>query len=687
MHRCIGAVLLACVSGCAEPRPLLPAEPAEIARLQAIEDARDPAVPDLADLASSPQPDVRARAALAMGRMTKEPLLGKLLALAADQNAVVRRTAVQGLGQYGFARPPSPQEKAIIERVRSLIADPEESVRAAVADALGKLGGREAPALVRPLFADLSPLVRGEAALACLRWRRVLRMRDVKGDLGGLPAETLEGLFALAGDRDAEVRWRAAYVLIYPEAAVVLRKMLADENMWARTFAVRNLKTALLEQLKRHKLELAVSMEGLPQHTVRMFEEQLAATFRLTVAEDAEAIAERQSDLMYFVRVEAVNALAELDRKELIRLDPRNEPSFHVRVALASAGCSLDGLAKDKSPSVRAAVLRSCVRAAPAAQRKDLLLKGIASDEWIVREAALEEAAALKGDALELLKRGIKDAQELVVAAAIGAAGQIEGAEAFQIVKDALANPKLTLRGTAVDALGSRAEPEVTALAMKAFDSCEGEDWVEVRESIIDVVAKKEGDETTAWLKRVLAGDPSAAIQRKAAGVLIKRKVEGIVEPPLRLTHSPHAALRFERNPVVVLYTSRGRMALECLAREAPVHVANFVGHVKKGFYDGLTWHRVVPNFVIQGGDPLGTGWGNAGYTIRAEINDARYVRGAMGMPRTADFDTGGCQLFISHIPTPHLDGLYTVFARVIEGFDVIDQIERGDRIDRAFVR
>jgi peptidyl-prolyl cis-trans isomerase B (cyclophilin B) len=92
-------------------------------------------------------------------------------------------------------------------------------------------------------------------------------------------------------------------------------------------------------------------------------------------------------------------------------------------------------------------------------------------------------------------------------------------------------------------------------------------------------------------------------------------------------------------------------------------------------------------NFVVQGGDPEHTGWGDAGYALRAEINEERYLRGTLGMPRSAGFDTGGCQIFVTHIPTPHLDGLYTVFGRVFEGLDVVDAIERGDTIRRAYVR
>ena len=108
--------------------------------------------------------------------------------------------------------------------------------------------------------------------------------------------------------------------------------------------------------------------------------------------------------------------------------------------------------------------------------------------------------------------------------------------------------------------------------------------------------------------------------------------------------------------------------------------MAAFLERVDAGFYDGLIWHRVVSNFVIQGGDPRGDGWGSDGENVRDEINAVRYGRGTLGMPK-AGKDTGGCQLFITHVPTPHLDGNYTVFGRVVSGLDVIDAIEVGDAI------
>jgi cyclophilin family peptidyl-prolyl cis-trans isomerase len=152
------------------------------------------------------------------------------------------------------------------------------------------------------------------------------------------------------------------------------------------------------------------------------------------------------------------------------------------------------------------------------------------------------------------------------------------------------------------------------------------------------------------------------------------------------LTFSPFRDLRFERNPVAVIETDRGVIEIELFAKDAPIHVANFVGHARKGFYDGLTWHRVVPNFVIQGGDPDNSGWGDAGFSVRAEVNHRRYVRGTLGMPRSAGFDTGGVQIFLTHIPTPHLDGQYTVFGQVRSGLQVIDRIELGDRVRRISI-
>ena len=126
--------------------------------------------------------------------------------------------------------------------------------------------------------------------------------------------------------------------------------------------------------------------------------------------------------------------------------------------------------------------------------------------------------------------------------------------------------------------------------------------------------------------------------------------------------------------------TSKGDIVMALLAKEAPGSVANFVKLSQDGYYKDKNFHRVVPNFVIQGGCYRGDGWGSEDYSIRSEFSQRKYKTGSVGMA-SAGKDTEGTQWFITHSPTPHLDGKYTIFAEVIEGMDVVHQIEIGDKI------
>ena len=133
-------------------------------------------------------------------------------------------------------------------------------------------------------------------------------------------------------------------------------------------------------------------------------------------------------------------------------------------------------------------------------------------------------------------------------------------------------------------------------------------------------------------------------------------------------------------NPLAEIKTVKGTIRIELLRSAAPKTVANFVKLAKSGFYDKRVWHRVVPDFVIQDGCPRGDGWGGPGYEIRCEYNDLSYNTGSVGMA-TSGKDTGGSQFFICQSPQPHLNGRYTLFGRLLEGMDVVDSIEVGDRI------
>ena len=137
-------------------------------------------------------------------------------------------------------------------------------------------------------------------------------------------------------------------------------------------------------------------------------------------------------------------------------------------------------------------------------------------------------------------------------------------------------------------------------------------------------------------------------------------------------------------NPVVTIKMENGKkMKIELYPEVAPITVSNFVSLAKKGFYDGIIFHRVIKGFMIQGGDPNGRGDGGPGYSIKGEFNsngfknDLKHTRGVISMARTMDPNSAGSQFFIMHKDAPHLDGEYAAFGKVIEGIEVVDEIAR----------
>jgi peptidyl-prolyl cis-trans isomerase B (cyclophilin B) len=127
--------------------------------------------------------------------------------------------------------------------------------------------------------------------------------------------------------------------------------------------------------------------------------------------------------------------------------------------------------------------------------------------------------------------------------------------------------------------------------------------------------------------------------------------------------------------------TDRGPIKIELFADKAPLTVANFVNLAKRGFYDGLAFHRVIADFMIQGGCPQGTGTGGPGYKFEDEAdNGVRHERGVLSMANAGP-NTNGSQFFITHVATPWLDGKHTVFGKVVEGIDVVDAVKQGDAI------
>lgn len=140
-------------------------------------------------------------------------------------------------------------------------------------------------------------------------------------------------------------------------------------------------------------------------------------------------------------------------------------------------------------------------------------------------------------------------------------------------------------------------------------------------------------------------------------------------------------------NRTAILETSKGTIKFELYEAEAPITTKNFIDLTQKGFYNGLTFHRVIRSFMIQGGCPKGDGTGGPGYSIRDEFHPKlRHTKGAVSMANAGP-NTGGSQFFITEAPQPHLDGKHSVFGQVTEGQNVVESIKKGDKIIKAIIQ
>jgi cyclophilin family peptidyl-prolyl cis-trans isomerase len=272
----------------------------------------------------------------------------------------------------------------------------------------------------------------------------------------------------------------------------------------------------------------------------------------------------------------------------------------------------------------------------------------------------------------------------------------IRSAETQRLLLQALDHPDPVVCATAAEALGKRKVQDATLPMLKRLAQFHPEEDVEVMMTLIEALGEIGDRRAEPHLVRWLSY-PQPALADTAAAALKALTGHDPVRPPLAPVHrtlSPEAisflrqALPDEqqgRSVRVLVRTSQGDLRLRLHVAAAPLTCWNFVRLARRHYFDGVTFHRVVPNFVAQGGDPRGDGWGGPGYNIRCEYNNLHYERGAVGMA-LAGKDTGGSQFFITHSVQPHLDGSYTIFAQLEQGGDVLDRLTEGDKMSRVTV-
>ena len=577
-------------------------------------------------------------------READSPVLKDALAGGSVEEKIAAAVAMGRIQSASYAAP-----------LAAALDDPDAGVRDAVIFALGQFGmvenvPEEAVGAIKGL---LSTEETGVLALAV----------EALGKLA--PADGPELLAPLLTHDAASVREMAAHAMMrwrftpvwrgeteepapWPdEASALLAAALGDPEPQVRIAAAH----AFSRYGDPRALSFLADLESDDTALVRLF--AVRGIGRSGVPSAADSIVWGLTDPDPGVRAETVQAIGTLERQELLTIALADDSSFHVRANLARVlgtargAASLGILRKledDRSTAVKAATI-GAVSARLGVGYRMLLEQYLKDARWPVRGAA----AAAGGFA-----SAASDEDPRVAAAALsGMEKKLGDPETAAAVRSVLMSDDLAVRGTAAGLLEEWPYPDKVELLQQVLAGSTGVRWAGVRTQVRDALEKLE--------------------------------VELPEDEPLP-PHTDLPSRRFQTNPVVILETTKGTMEIECFPEDAPVHVANFVKLVKKGLYDGLTWHRVVPNFVIQGGDPEGNGWGVPGYTIPDEVNQHLYNRGAVGMPKLGK-DTGGCQLFVTHIPTPHLDGNYTIFGQVISGLDVIDQIEVGDVIVKATLK
>ena len=683
--------------------------PAIMVRILMAEDERrwDEA---LSSLFSHADPEVRKRAALAAGRIGDERAVPSLISLFTDdKEESVRTMAAFALGETESANAGDALAPALVKN--------DSAPHARIVEALGKITAalpqtdekrlREfRSAIFKRLEYEARRRSKPDTEMILLGLTAVLRARpENAGDLVAEfltysdprvradAANTLARLRAkngnehlkklLSSDSDAVVRANAARVLAATEEKSafdsLLDRALKDEDLRVRVSSIRAL--ASIKDARATEPFTARGAQLLTDHVTGARLNEL-----LEIATTLGRLAQNTN---------STSVVAFLDRL-------RNAVEFTApEVEIAKA------------------------RVAPQTYSSDLqkLLGQTPDSNWRVWSAMAQGAAELanvtegtsKSEALRILTSALNCPQNVVqpkarpVNAVYGAActaipamatsdflrayAAFKQPETGEIVRAHLSNKDVVVRSTAADLLGELPPDEANSRALiSALPRALAEkDSNDAALSILDALGKQKTEAANQAIQSAL-NSRDHLIRRRAVSVL---KANGAGEFSARIatvqtgnsrSDYMRAIGRFGKKVQATIATSKGSFTIEFFPEAAPLTVDNFISLAKQGYFRGITFHRVVPNFVIQGGDPRGDGSGGPGHQIRCEINEHGYGRGTVGMALSGK-DTGGSQWFVTHSPQPHLDGGYTVFGTVVNGMDTVDSIVRGDVIRSVVVR
>ena len=640
-----------------------------VAPLLAVEDAREWAPATLESGIQHPDPLVRRVAAMAIGRVGHPAGLELLIPALVDQDSTVQTAVLFALGLLGD----SAAVPFILDRFST--QPPLSSVAAAEAvTALAKIGGRQA--------ADfMSNLLRGTATLTTERDPALRQAALETWRLGDLaPANDLVAFFG----EDDDLRWRGMYSLGRLRSTAAAQRFveaLRDVYVPVRNVAARALSAPYVEQA------------GLdPDATIELLRQ---------AAEDQNA----------GVRIQAIRSLGTYQRADL-------SPFLRLFVEDSHSGVrvqALMSLARCGGPEAAAEFTRVLESGNQFAMEREALMGLARTDsaefvrvasawagnaDWRRRATAARAWVAVLPGPGEGKPNFLGDGDGRVVAAALEAWNDAADEPDLELISQArrlITHDDAVVRTVAATVLARAPDPSDVAQLAAMFDRAQRDSIPDAARAALEALlaiagVSDEGQSAVASRFLVLTATPDNYLLRGWAeqhwpALASRWGPRSPIETGRTLEDYRVFARRFVVNqtadayPHVFIETWEGRtIELELFGPDAPMTVASFLNLVDRQFFDGNRWHRVVPDFVVQDGDPRGDGWGGPMSIIRDEINMQRYQANVLGMALSGP-DTGSSQWFITLSPQPHLDGIYTVFGKVVGNAAGVQRIMQGDQI------
>jgi cyclophilin family peptidyl-prolyl cis-trans isomerase/HEAT repeat protein len=646
-----------------------------LAHILAAEDARTWDANLMRTAAADPEPIVRRHAALAMGRIGNRGALPILLELLVDRDSLVQADAAFALGLVG--------DSSAIHRLRQLVLEPAGDAaalpQAEAVSAVARIGGVGAQQFFEEVFAR--NLSAGGSAVS----PPVLRALGDAWRLGRrAPISRVAGF---AGSLDLDARWRAIYSLARLHAAAAadaLLSALVDSSAGLRSIAVREMTASFADSARMERKALAARVQRLvddPDVLVRIAALRALGTYEMPGL--AGVAIGRLSDPNMNVRVQALATLGQLGGTEAIeamRSRTENGPFALRRQALISLAqvSPGDGVARAHG--------------------------WISDPDWRLRAAAAEALGYASGDsAIGALGRLVTDSDARVVTAAFTSLEGLDSVRARGFTRRLLEHADPEVRALAASELLPVLRPGDLGLLLDAYQRALSDPIPDARVNIVGALGRfalldngGPGVVADSFMRR-FPGTPDYLVRRSVAHEFpsLARRFGPPGPIPTGMEIGDYREIARQLiwpadhdgvSPGLVIETDRGDIDITLFAADAPLTIHALLRLVGRRYFDGGQWHRVVPGFVAQDGDPRGDGSGGPGFVLRDEPSRRRFQRGVVGLALDGP-DTGGSQFFITLAPQPYLDATYTAIGRVDSGMEILAQVLQGDRIRRIRLR